>query len=349
MQVKLNKVLILDVGNPAIDNKLSDKKFLNSISHTLLPLHELVRQCEIAGINCITPEVFLNNPNSFNKKEVLLMSHLTNKRSNQIIKAGAKPFILFCQESPMIATRFYVNFRKLSRPFIYTMAFSGMKKQAHTSTTFIPLHFPIYFEAIASLYIPFSQKRLLALIAGNKNAPVWKAILVKFFFGSEVRLIYPVRKNLVARLATKKIIDLYGKGWDSDKDGAVRAAYKGLVASDGKLSTLSKYKFTLCFENAIFPGYVTEKIFDALLAGSVPIYLGDPTIAQSVPTNTFIDARDFIDADSLHRYLDGMPEEIYEQYRKAGKEFLTSPAFEEFNYKSFVEKVLKLIKSYGNN
>ena len=192
-------------------------------------------------------------------------------------------------------------------------------------------------------------KKLLVLIAGNKSAPAWKAILMKLFFGSEVRLIYPVRKKLVEGLAAKGAIDLYGKGWDTDKNKNVRSAYQGLVPPDGKLDTLLKYKFTLCFENSIFPGYVTEKLFDALLANTVPIYLGDPNILESVPGNTFIDAREFKDTDSLHQYLDNMSEETYEEYRKAGKEFLDSSTFEMFSHVTFVEKVLNLVNSYGNN
>ena len=41
---------------------------------------------------------------------------------------------------------------------------------------------------------------------------------------------------------------------------------------------LQNYKFNLCFENAIFPGYLTEKLFDAYNAGCVPIYWGDTSL-----------------------------------------------------------------------
>jgi hypothetical protein len=34
------------------------------------------------------------------------------------------------------------------------------------------------------------------------------------------------------------------------------------------------YRFVLCFENDIYPGYVTEKPFEAYLAGTVPLYYG---------------------------------------------------------------------------
>ena len=42
-----------------------------------------------------------------------------------------------------------------------------------------------------------------------------------------------------------------------------------------------RYKFTFAFENAISRDYVTEKFFDPLLAGSVPVYLGAPNVRNS--------------------------------------------------------------------
>ncbi len=34
------------------------------------------------------------------------------------------------------------------------------------------------------------------------------------------------------------------------------------------------YNFILCFENDIYPGYVTEKPFEAYLSGAIPLYNG---------------------------------------------------------------------------
>lgn len=50
-----------------------------------------------------------------------------------------------------------------------------------------------------------------------------------------------------------------------------------------KLELIAGYRFTLAFENAIAPDYVTEKFFDPLLAGSVPVYLGAPNAADFAP------------------------------------------------------------------
>lgn len=51
---------------------------------------------------------------------------------------------------------------------------------------------------------------------------------------------------------------------------------------DIKREVLSRYMFNLAFENSIEPGYVTEKPFDALLAGSVPVYLGDAAHLKNI-------------------------------------------------------------------
>lgn len=53
--------------------------------------------------------------------------------------------------------------------------------------------------------------------------------------------------------------------------------YSGDTPKDAivKQQVIKNYMFHLAFENQIEEGYVTEKVFDALIAGTVPIYLGD--------------------------------------------------------------------------
>ena len=49
-----------------------------------------------------------------------------------------------------------------------------------------------------------------------------------------------------------------------------------------KRKAISRYLFNLAFENSIESGYVTEKPFDALLSGTVPVYLGDAAHLKSL-------------------------------------------------------------------
>lgn len=47
---------------------------------------------------------------------------------------------------------------------------------------------------------------------------------------------------------------------------------------------VAQYKFSLSFENAECEDYITEKLWRPLIAGSVPVYIGSP----SVRVSTFI-------------------------------------------------------------
>lgn len=44
------------------------------------------------------------------------------------------------------------------------------------------------------------------------------------------------------------------------------------------LQFVGKYKFVIAFENAVCEDYITEKLWRPLMTGSVPIYLGSPSI-----------------------------------------------------------------------
>ena len=46
------------------------------------------------------------------------------------------------------------------------------------------------------------------------------------------------------------------------------------VCGDNKLDFLRRYRFNLCPENSNYNGYCTEKIFEALASGCVPLYWG---------------------------------------------------------------------------
>lgn len=80
------------------------------------------------------------------------------------------------------------------------------------------------------------------------------------------------------------------------------------LGRSSKLKTLARYKFTIAFENAFGDDYVTEKVFDALVAGSIPIFLGTQDVNEFLPgERCMIDTADFAGPRELAehlRYLD---------------------------------------------
>ncbi len=74
-----------------------------------------------------------------------------------------------------------------------------------------------------------------------------------------------------------------------------------------KMERLKRYKFTLAFENAIDRDYVTEKFYDPLVAGSVPIYLGAPNVATFAPgEHSYINVQDFPNPKTLAGYVQSL-------------------------------------------
>jgi hypothetical protein len=131
-----------------------------------------------------------------------------------------------------------------------------------------------------------------------------------------------LRRPAQAKTETALAAAFISSGWDGSGRLAYLGELFGLMAIDSyggfmrnrslecdrgastKLATLAGYRFTLAFENAITQDYVTEKFFDPLIAGSVPVYLGAPNIAGFAPgDHAYIDARDFPSVTALAAHL----------------------------------------------
>ena len=124
--------------------------------------------------------------------------------------------------------------------------------------------------------------------------------------------------------------NLYGSGWPrfkktlSENDQkAFDLVYKGWAKD--KIQTVRTAKFILAYENAKFPGYVSEKIFDAMAGGAVPIYSGAPDIYDYVPKNCLINRDDFSSYQELYTFLKHMSDETYNTYLKCIHDFMSLP------------------------
>ena len=80
---------------------------------------------------------------------------------------------------------------------------------------------------------------------------------------------------------------------------------------DNKFSVAQDYKYMLCFENDLFPGYVTEKLLDAYLCRTVPLYWGDLGVEPHINRSSFVNAADFESLEKFAAYVGGMSDEEY--------------------------------------
>jgi hypothetical protein len=62
---------------------------------------------------------------------------------------------------------------------------------------------------------------------------------------------------------------------------------------ENKLEYEMKHKFSIAFENSSRSGYTTEKLINALMAKTIPIYWGNPAIHREFNTKRFINCHDY--------------------------------------------------------
>ena len=90
---------------------------------------------------------------------------------------------------------------------------------------------------------------------------------------------------------------------------------RGENSGKAKMEFLKNYKFNLCFENSSYAGYTTEKLYEAYMYGTVPIYWGSPTIECDFNPKAFLNWHDYQDDDAFFKAIvevDTTPE-LYEQ------------------------------------
>jgi alpha(1,3/1,4) fucosyltransferase len=262
----------------------------------------------------------------------------------------------FVTEAPVVEPSIYAGLPAASRRFrrIYSCISdeSEVAEFAGERVKCLPLRWPIDFRGVDRPLWERSDRRFVVMINMNKLPKVDRYELFR------------ERMRAVEHFARTGDIDLYGVGWRKasmrlgksslpwivqrlgitlrnlrDRIApdpllvAARKVYKGEL--DTKWETLSCYDFVLCFENTARQGWLTEKLFEALRVGTIPVYWGASDIAQLVPPDCFVDMREFDGYGALLKYLKSLDAAAVRRYREAGRAFLESPRFTPFGREAF--------------
>lgn len=268
-----------------------------------------------------------------------------NKYFRQLIRTGLNNMYLLIIESPIVKPDNFdiKNHKYFKKIFTWSDDLVDNKKYFKINYSHnIPTEFNFNLD---------SKKKLCTMISGNKSAKHPNEL-----YSERIKAVRWFEKN------RPDDFDLYGIGWDrynfyGEFLGIKLArlnrlkiltkiiapkfpSYKGTIKS--KKEIYKKYKFAICYENARdFSGYITEKIFDCLLAGCVPIYLGASNITRHIPKETFIDKRNFKTYDELYSHIKNMPAEDYLKYQSSIAGFLKSNKSYPFSAECFVETIIK--------
>ncbi|MBF8263327.1 MAG: putative fucosyl transferase [Parachlamydiales bacterium] len=238
---------------------------------------------------------------------ILSITHISTPFLQNILKHSNSKCFLVIQEPPVFRPEVYNPHLKR---FFRTM-FTMFDNLVDNRTYFKFYHFQARDKMVEN--IPgFADKKFSVMLQSHLKSP----------YPNE---LYSERDKVAQFFANSDEFDLYGRLWEGTPN------WRGYFNED-KITLIKDYKFCFCFENMKNQvGYITERIFEVMFSGSVPIYWGADNITDYVPKDCFIDRRDFSSYDDLYRFLNSIDQTRYEAYLTAIQNYLHSPQFEPFS------------------
>lgn len=320
--------------------------------------------------------------NKLNPSSIAIVQHNQDSDCAELIKMGSLPLLLTMYESPLYSGIFYDKLLSNSFEFKHLMVFGGdLLDIPGSMQAFFPcfnaddLKFPVSIH-------DWSERKFASMILGNKyvlTKPItfatdfrdiawwmmkkFRNLMGGFALSKSLNVedlqLQDKRLEIIQSLLRHELLDLYGNGVDrlyrippKMRDSLSILMPKKEVDSipygDGKKEEyINRYKFNICFENMAYPGYVTEKIIDAIKGKSIPVYWGAPDILNYVPANLFIDASKFADIKELIAHLLSVDKDNAKQIIENGQRFLSSPDGYRFSYQSVACEILKILLPYS--
>lgn len=299
----------------------------------LRPFHRLREHMASRGIIVHTADyLFKDNGQDVQQSDYYSLGLLDNFE-RVLLEGRARPAAFVIMEPPVVAPSLYEALPRLTAAFdkvyIHNVIGDGYSLDDVDATKLHRLYYPIPYNDVLEPYWGNSARMKRMVVINGSHNPL-----------SKNREQYSLRINAMAELSKMGVIDLYGMGWDRwwsrqalwlpywRNRRALMSIYKGKCAS--KFEVLQNYEFCLCFENMRMDGYITEKLFDCLYAGTIPLYMGAPDILNDIPEDVFVDCRKYSTWQEMWEDVSAMSSERINEMKIAGRRFLASGMANKF-------------------
>ncbi len=308
-------------------------------------------------------------------KDVLVIQEMESHIGSELLALGAHAFLITCGEAPLYAPFFYDNIDRIAKSFKYSLGFGFSKAppQVPVARSNLSFRFPsFYLEDMHEIH-GWEDRKKIVIVAANKykskrlfipgnlsfmnvlrqlKSASWQ-VRSAIYKKSLTLSLHDKRLEAIAYFVDKSTLGLYGSGWDAWDElpiiwskrlkNRINDYYFGLCKN--KLETISEYQFSICFENMIWPGYMTEKIIDCFVAGTIPLYLGAPDIETMVPNEAFVDMRNFSSLEHVEDYMNSMTKDEALAMINAGRKYLQSEIGMLHSYEGFADNIINLTKT----
>ena len=311
------------------------------------------------SIKVQTADRLVNGDSVFDTNVYFAVGTLRNyktlaERSDTILSA------LFHTEAPIIHPSTYRGTAEAAGYFRRIYSFSTAEALAPFGCGGLSLRkfqIPEPYDGIEEPFVELwnrRDRRFLCMITQNKLPNL------------DYNELYTERLRLLEHFSRTGSIDLYGIGWDKmpfrvgerrlpqkvvrvqrfvweripftrnhPYERVIKRVWRGAV--DSKHEVMSRYTFAICYENMTLEGWLNEKIFDAFVVGTIPVYLGATDVTKYIPPECFIDPRPFASHGELEDYLRSLGPEEIRAYRENAREFMASDAYRPFTKDAFAD------------
>ncbi|MCX2492581.1 glycosyltransferase family 10 [Pedobacter sp. PF22-3] len=170
----------------------------------------------------------------------------------------------------------------------------------------------------------------------------------------------PFREEFFRQLSKYKKIDSPGMSmnnmaWPQNNNKALKW--------NVKRDFLKKYKFTISFENYVYPGYQTEKLYDPMFSDSLPIYCGNPLVNRIFNNDSFLNTADYLlpkqnqvinwlEKNSQSNFVDIRPQFFKNPYRRVfrkvksiGRSLKMKLQFNNLDFSPLIDRIIELDKN----
>ena len=299
----------------------------------LLPFHRLREHLISSGISVQTADYLFKSGGQCIQHNVYYSLGILDNYERVLLKRHAQLAAFVIMEPPVVAPYLYEVLPRLTaifdRVYVHNTNGDGYSLDGVDRSKLHRLYWPIPHNDVLEPYWGNNERMKRVVVINGSHNPRARS-----------REQYSLRIQAMAELSKIGIVDLYGMGWDRwwsrsamwlpywRNRRVLMSIYKGKCES--KFEVLQNYEFCLCFENMRMEGYITEKIFDCLYAGTIPLYLGAPDILDYIPEDVFVNCRKYSTWTEMWKDVASMSSERIIEMRKAGRNFLRGDMANKF-------------------
>lgn len=201
-------------------------------------------------------------------------------------------------------------------------AFDGFLSFDQDSFGGLNCYFPLWYTNAGMLSAPVFNSRV------GVEASIQQVLKPRILNSKKEKLAvifmsnpHPFRLQVVKLLRNFGEVDIFG-------------SFTGRSVKH-KIDVSRNYKFTICFENDNYPGYVTEKLWEAYISETVPLYWGNLGKDSPFNTKSFFNLDDYV---SMEHYIEFA---LRADYEKVFQEPLLKSEPETSDFFQFMTRFLE--------